>query len=62
MIAALAASTPIASLATPRRARWALVAVHLPMIGYLTSVCWTGLGVLCPAVLPGRMPALLNPM
>jgi two-component system, NarL family, sensor histidine kinase DesK len=45
VIAALAASTPIASLATPRRARWALVAVHLPMIGYLTSVCWTGLGV-----------------
>jgi two-component system, NarL family, sensor histidine kinase DesK len=45
VIAALAASGPVATLATPRRARWALVVVHLPMIGYLTSVCWTGLGV-----------------
>jgi two-component system sensor histidine kinase DesK len=45
VIAALAAGSPVAALATPRRARWALVVVHLPMIGYLTSVCWTGLGV-----------------
>jgi len=45
VIAALAASSPIAVLATPRRARWALLVVHLPMIVYLTSVCWTGLGV-----------------
>ena len=45
MITELAASSPITVLATPRRARWALVVVHLPMIGYLTSVCWTGLGV-----------------
>ena len=33
VIAALAASSPVAVLATPRRARWALVVVHLPMIG-----------------------------
>jgi two-component system, NarL family, sensor histidine kinase DesK len=45
VIAALAASSPTAVLATPRRARWALGVVHLPMIGYLTTVCWTGLGV-----------------
>lgn len=45
MIATLAAGSPVAMLATPRRARWALVVVHLPMIGYLTLVCWTGLGV-----------------
>jgi two-component system sensor histidine kinase DesK len=45
VIAALTASSPVAALATPRRARWALVLVHLPMIGYLTTVCWTGLGV-----------------
>ncbi len=45
MIAALTASSPVAALATPHRARWALVVVHLPMIGYLTGVCWTGLGV-----------------
>ena len=45
MIAALAASSPFAVLATPQRARWALVLVHLPMIAYLTAVCWTGLGV-----------------
>lgn len=45
MIASLLASSPIASLATPRRARRALVVLHLPMIGYLVSVCWTGLGV-----------------
>lgn len=48
MIAALAAGSPIAALATPRRARWALVIVHLPMIGYLAAVCWTGLGVYSP--------------
>jgi len=45
VIATLVASSPIATLATPRRARRALVLVHLPMIGYLTAVCWTGLGV-----------------
>src|SRR4051794_35447792 len=45
MIAAVAASSPVAVLATPRRARRALVVVHPPMIIYLTSVCWTGLGV-----------------
>ena len=48
MIAALAASSPIAVLATPRRARWALVVVHLPMVVYFTAVCWTGLGVYPP--------------
>ena len=45
MIATSAGSSPLATLATPRRARWALVVVHLPMIGYLVSVCATGLGV-----------------
>jgi two-component system sensor histidine kinase DesK len=45
VIATLVASSPVAALATPRRARRALVLVHLPMIGYLTTVCWTGLGV-----------------
>jgi two-component system sensor histidine kinase DesK len=45
VIAAVAASSPVAVLATPRRARRALVVVHLPMIIYLTAVCWTGLGV-----------------
>jgi len=48
MITSLAASSPVAVLATPHRARWALVVVHLPMIGYLTLVCWTGLGVYGP--------------
>jgi two-component system sensor histidine kinase DesK len=45
VIATLAAGNPIAALATPRRARWALVVAHLPMIGYLVLACAWGLGV-----------------
>ena len=45
MIANLAASSPIAVLATPQRSRWMLVALHVPMTAYLTLVCLTGLGV-----------------
>lgn len=45
MIAAIGSVSALAVLATPRRAMWVLVLLHVPMIGFLVGVSATGLGV-----------------
>lgn len=45
MIAAFGSVSALAVLATPQRAMWVLVLLHVPMIGFLVGVCATGLGV-----------------
>lgn len=50
----LTLGSPFTALATPRRAMWVLVLLHLPMIAFIVGVCANGLG----SYPPDRHPVL----